>query len=161
MIGERIWLGIAPARRTLAAVVVGVAALVFLLLLSVESQRSRARLDEQLPKLRASIAALERDAAEVKRLRSIPVVATGAAGQQTPGAPLATLATNGGGLAGAQIAVLDNRRVKVSGGDVGFGALLEFLQNAQATHGMRVESARLEALPAPGRVRAELMLGRS
>jgi general secretion pathway protein M len=157
MMGERLWMGIPPARRTLAAVLAGGIAVALLLVLAVESQRSRARLDEQLPRLRASIAALERDAAEVKRLRALPPAA------QRPGAPqpLAALATNGGGLAGAQIALLDDRRVKVSGGDVGFAALLEFLQNAQATHGMRVESARLEALPAPGRVRAELTLGRS
>jgi type II secretory pathway component PulM len=76
-------------------------------------------------------------------------------------APLATLATNGGGLPGAQISVLDDRRVKVTGGDVAFGPLLEFLRNAQVTHGMRVESARLQALPAAGRVRAELLLART
>ena len=46
-------------------------------------------------------------------------------------------------------------------GEIAFGALLEFLRNAQLTHGMRVESARLEAMPAPGRVRADLLLSRS
>lgn len=160
MIGERLWQHVPPARRTLVAVLALGIAMALLLLVVVEGERSRARLDEQLPRLRASIAGLERDAAEVKRLRALPAAATGAAGQRS-GAPLATLATNSGGLAGAQVSVLDERRVKVSGSDVGFAALLEFLQNAQATHGMRVESARLEALPAPGRVRAELTLGRS
>jgi type II secretory pathway component PulM len=123
-----------------------------------EIERTRARLDAELPRLRASIAGLERDAAEVKRLRSVTPVAAQA---QSAGAQLVTLATNGGGLAGAQIAIVDDKRVKVSGADVGFAALLEWLQNAQATHAMRVESARLEALPAAGRVRAELLLTRS
>jgi type II secretory pathway component PulM len=120
----------------------------------IEGERSRARLQAELPRLRASIAALERDAAEVQRLRALPVAQAGAA------APLATLATNGGGLPGAQIAVLDERRVQVIGADLAFGRLLEWLRNAQSTHGMRVESARLDSL-APGRVRAELLLTRS
>ena len=34
------------------------------------------------------------------------------------------------------------------------------LTTAQAAHGLRVESARIDALPAPGRVRAELTLAR-
>ena len=155
------WQRIPPGRRPLAVLVIAVAALVLLLAVAIEGQRTRARLEDQLPRLRASIAALERDAAEVKRLRSLPVVTPGAASQQSPGAQLATLATNGGGLPGAQIVMVDDRHVKVSSGDVGFGALLEFLRNAQATHGMRVENAKLEALPAPGRVRAELLLARS
>lgn len=134
-----------------AALVVGLLAL----LVWIDSERTRARLNAELPPLRASIAALERDAAEVQRLRALPVAATGAQ------SPLATLATNGGGLPGAQIAILDERRVKVTGGDVGFGLLLEWLRNAQATHGMRVESARLDALPTTGRVRAELLLTRT
>jgi len=137
--------------RAIAALLAGLLAL----LVWIDSERTRARLNAQLPILRASIAALERDAAEVQRLRALPVAATAAQ------SPLATLATNGGGLPGAQIAILDERRVKVTGGDVGFGLLLEWLRNAQATHGMRVESARLDALPATGRVRAELLLTRT
>lgn len=154
---------LSPRQRRLALALAACVALAVVALVAVEGQRTRARLDAELPRLRASIAALERDAAEVKRLRALPA-APGAAGQRSPGAqstPLATLATNGGGLQGAQVSVLDDRRVKVTGGDVGFGALLEFLQNAQVTHGMRVENARIEALPTAGRVRAELLLARS
>lgn len=137
--------------RAIVALVVGLLAL----LVWMDAERSRARLNAELPRLRASIAALERDAAEVQRLRALPAAAAGAQ------SPLATLATNGGGLPGAQIAILDERRVRVTGGDVGFGLLLEWLRNAQATHGMRVESARLDALPTTGRVRAELLLTRT
>ena len=148
---------LSPRQRRVAIVLAAVAGLAVLALVAVEGQRTRTRLDAELPRLRASIAALERDAAEVKRLRAMPP----ATARPNAPSPLATLATNGGGLPGAQISVLDERRVKVSGSDVGFGSLLEFLQNAQVTHGMRVESARLEALPAAGRVRAELLLARS
>jgi type II secretory pathway component PulM len=132
-----------------------VLALAFVLWL--EAERTRARLNAELPRLRASIAALERDAAEVRQVRSLPVAPAQALAQS----PLAALATNGGGLPGAQIAVLDERRVKVAGEDVGVAALLEFLRNAQVTHGMRVESARVDALAMAGRVRVELLLARS
>lgn len=149
-------------QRRLVVFLAACVALAVLALVAVEGQRTRARLDAELPRLRASIAALERDAAEVKRLRALPLpAATPGQGPAARSAPLAALATNGGGLQGAQVTALDDRRVKVSGSDVGFGALLEFLQNAQVTHGMRVESARLEALPTAGRVRAELLLSRS
>jgi type II secretory pathway component PulM len=141
--------------RAAAILAIALAALAW-----IETARARTRLNAELPQLRASIAALARDAAEVKRLRALPVT-SGAASQQSPQAQLATLATNGGGLAGAQITVLDDKRAKVIGIDIAFASLLEFLQNAQVTHGMRVESARLEALPAVGRVRAELTLTRS
>ena len=128
-------------------------------LAGVELERQRARLSAELPKLRASIAGLERDAAEVKRLRQLPDTAGARRGSVANS--LATLATNGGGLAGAQISILDDKRVKVAGSDLAFGALLEWLRNAQSTHAMRVESARIEALPVAGRVRAELLLSRS
>jgi type II secretory pathway component PulM len=142
-------------RRALAigACVVGAILVVTLVWLPLE--RARARLANDLPRLRAATAALQRDAEEVKRLRAMPQAVA------VTNSPLASLATNGGGLAGAQFAVLDERRVRVTGADVSFAALLEWLRNAQATHGVRVESARLEALPAPGRVRAELLLARS
>jgi len=52
------------------ALVVGVMLYVALVWLPLE--RTRVRLAADLPALRASIAALERDAAEVKRLRAIP-----------------------------------------------------------------------------------------
>jgi type II secretory pathway component PulM len=151
------WSGRSPRERQ----VLGVGAIVLLLALALvawlDSSRSRARLETELPRLRASIAALERDAAEVQRLRAVPATAAQAGTQ----APLVTLATNAGGLPGAQIAVIDDRRVKLVAGDISFGALLEWLRNAQSTHGMRVESARLDALPAAGRVRADLVLTRS
>lgn len=118
-------------------------------------ERNRARLQGEIPALRASVATLERDAQEVQRLRAMPPVTRQAAG------PLASLATDGGGLAGATITVLDAKRVRVVGNDVGFGALLEWLRNAQASQGMQVDTARIEALPARGRVRVELVLAKA
>jgi general secretion pathway protein M len=145
-------------RRTLA-IIGGVVALVLLVtFVWLPLERSRARLAAELPKLRASIAALERDADEVRRLRAIAPTATATSART---APLASLATNGGGVTGAQITVLDERRARLAGDDVSFSAVLEWIRNAQASHGMRVESAKLQALPAPGRVRAEVVLART
>jgi general secretion pathway protein M len=142
-------------RRLLAGLAMLVALALFVALVALPVERARARLARELPQARASIAALQRDAAEVAKLRAMPAAAPAAS------SPLASLSTNAGGLAGAQVAVIDERRVRVTGADVGFAALLEWLGNARATHGMRVESARVEALPAAGRVRLELILART
>lgn len=145
-----------PGERRAVTLAAGLLALFLVVTLGwLPLERSRARLAGEMPTLRASVSSLQRDADEVKRLRALPPAAP------ATGAPLASLATNSGGLAGTQMTVIDARRVRLTGADVGFGALLEWLANAQATHGMRVESARLDALPAAGRVRAELVLARS
>ena len=145
-----------PGERRTIALVGAIAAAAILATLWLQLERSRERLARELPALRASIATLEASAAEVKRLRSLPPATASA-----PNSPLASLATNAGGVAGAQITVLDERRVRFAGDDVAFQALIEWLGNARATHGMRVESARLQSLPAAGRVRAELVLTKS
>ena len=150
------WSGRSPREQRVLRTGAALLLLALALVLWLESERTRARLNAELPRLRASFAALERDAAEVERLRAFPATSAQSGAQS----PLVTLATNAGGLPGAQVAVLDDKRVKVTASDIGFGALLEWLRNAQATHGMRVESARLDALAA-GRVRAELTLTRS
>ena len=150
------WRERSPAERRTYATLGAIVAMVLLAtFVWIPLERAHTRLAADLPRLRGSVAGMERDAQEVKRLRALPSPPARA------DSPLASLATDGGGLPGAQITVVDPRRVRVSGSDVGFAALLEWQRAAQATHGMRVESARLEALPAAGRVRAELMLARS
>ncbi len=136
---------------TAGAVVVGlilVFAMVWLPL-----QRARARLDVELPLLRASISQLKRDAEEVKRLK---IVAPTVAGNPTP---LGALATQGV-PAGAQVTVPDDRHVHLVASDVPFTRLLDWLVTVQSTHGLHVENARIDALPATGRVRADLTLAR-
>jgi type II secretory pathway component PulM len=155
MKAARDWWDMRPEReRRAIAWGVGAVLLALALVLWLDAERSRARLAAELPRLRASIAALERDADEVQRIRSMAPV------QAVAQSPLVTLATNSGGLPGASITLLDERRVKVTG-EIAFGALLEWLRNSQATHGMKVDAARIEALAAPGRVRADLTLSRS
>ena len=121
-------------------------------------ERARVRLATELPQLRASVVALQRDADEVKRLRALPATIPA---NPSPLAPLIAANTWARDLPGVQLSVPDERHVKLSGADIGFTALLDWLATAQAAHGLRVESARIEALAAPGRVRAELTLERS
>ncbi len=117
-------------------------------------ERQRARLVEEMPRLRDSVAALEREADNVRKLKAMPV----RAGTATPVAALAGAPPT---LAGAQVAPLDDRRIRVTGADVGFAALIDWIGSVQASHGLRVDSARLEALPTAGRVRVELVMARS
>ena len=77
--------------------------------------------------------------------------------------PLASLAGSGTlaqALPGAQVAALDDRRLRVTAGDVSWGALLDWIANARAQHGLDVAAARIEALPMTGRVKADLTLER-
>ena len=142
---------VVTAGATILAIMLGVA-LVWLPL-----ERARTRLAAEMPELRATLLALQRDADEVRRLRALPATIPA---NPSPLAPLIAANAWARDLPGVQLSVPDERHVKLSGADVGFTALLDWLATAQAAHGLRVESARIDGLPAPGRVRAELMLER-
>jgi general secretion pathway protein M len=116
-------------------------------------ERTRARLGAELPRLRASVASLEQQAETVRRLKAMPP-------RMVAATPITALSGNPANLPGAQVASLDERRIRITASDVGFSALLDWLTSVQASHGLRVESARLDALPVNGRVRAELVLSR-
>lgn len=120
-------------------------------------ERLRTRLAAEIPVLSASVAAMRRQAAEVERVRPLPAT--------TPAtlAPLASLVATGAltrSLPGAQATLADGRRLRLSAADAAYGSLLESVATAQSVHGLRVESARVEALAGSGRVRAELVLAR-
>ena len=145
--GERRLLGAIGALTLLVLVV----ALVWLPL-----ERERRRLAAAVPNLAASLGEMQRQAEEVKRVRTLPATTPTAA-------PLASVVTTGNltrSLPGAQATLADERRVRIVASDVPYGALLESVAAAQATSGLSVQSARIEALPAPGRVRADLTLTR-
>ena len=99
---------------------------------------------------------MEGQAAEVVRVRSLPATPPSGA---TPSAAIAVAI--GTRLPGAQASAVDEKRVRLTGSDVAYGALLEAIASAQGAYGMRVDNARIDALPAAGRVRVELMLARS
>ena len=138
-------------RAVLAAGAVIVAMLLIAFLAWLPLERARIRLAAELPRLRASVVALERDAAQVQRLRAItPLAAASPAITATPRE-----------LPGAQLTTADEKHVRLRGDDIAFTALLEWIGAAQSTNGLRVESARIGALPSPGRVWADLTLARS
>jgi type II secretory pathway component PulM len=144
-------------RSMLAAGALVIGVMLYVALVWLPLERMRVRISADLPALRASIAALERDAAQVKQLRAPPPTITP---NQPPLAPTMRANIWARELPGVQLTVPDEKHVKLSGSDIAFGSLLDWLATAQAAHGLRVESARIDALPAPGRVRAELTLAR-
>jgi general secretion pathway protein M len=148
----------ARERSALTAGLVVLAIMLVVTLVWLPLERTRLRLATDLPRLRASLAALERDAEQVKRLRALPATAPS---NPSPLAPLIAANAWARELPGVQLTVSDEKHVRLTGENIGFGALLDWLATAQAAHGLRVESARIEALPTPGRVRAELTLARS
>jgi general secretion pathway protein M len=142
---ERAVLGWAAA----AAVVLLAFAFVWLPL-----DRDRDRIAAALPALRASAAEMRAQAAEVKALRAVPARAAATT-------PLATLVASGSlsqGLPGARVSMLDGKRARLAVDDASWTRLVEWLAAAQATHGLVIEEAKVEALAPVGRVRAELVL---
>jgi len=148
-----------PRERSIVgagAAVAGVMLVVALVWLPLE--RVRVRLAHELPLLRASVEALQRDAEEVKRVRALPATMPG-----NPPPLAGVIASNAWGreLPGVQLSVPDDKHVRLVGDDIAFGALLDWLTTAQAAHGLRVEKARIESGTMVGRVRADLTLARS
>lgn len=117
-------------------------------------ERSRARVAEQLPQLRASVLEMRAQAAEVRALRSLPEQAVSAT-------PLVTLVASGNlaqGLPGARLSLLDPKRARLAFDDASWTTLVEWLASVQTTHGLVVDEATVEALAAAGRVRGEIRL---
>ena len=151
-----LWTARSPRERAVigwsAAIVAALLAFAFAWL---PMERDRARLAAALPQLRASVAEMRAQADEARALRAMPARAAGAA------TPLATLVASGTlaqGLPGARLTALDAKRVRLAVDDASWTRLAEWIAGAQSLHGLVVETATVEALPAAGRVRAELLL---
>jgi len=145
-------------RSALTAGLVVVAIMLVVALVWLPLERSRTRLNAEIPQLRASVEQLQQDAAEAKRLKAMaPTIPSNPA----PLAMVLRSDTWARELPGLQLSIPDEKHVKLIAIDVSFTALLDWLVTVQAAHGLRVESARIDALPAQGHVRAELVLARS
>lgn len=153
------WSARSPRERGIlgwAAAAVAVVLVIVLVWLPVE--RARARLSAQLPQLRASAAEMRIQAAQADALRALPAREAGPAGS------LAGLVASGAlaqGLPGARLTALDARRLRLTAEDASWTRLVEWIAAAGAAHGLDVEAATIEALPAAGRVRAEIVLAAS
>lgn len=119
-------------------------------------QREAAQLRAALPQLRVQAQQLQQDAQEATRLRSRPAAAQA-------GGNLATLIDQRATAAGLRdrveaITPQDAGRVRVVLPEVAFDAWLGWLGELQASHGVRVESARVEAAGEAGMVRVDAVL---
>lgn len=119
-------------------------------------QREAAQLRAALPQLRLQAQQLQQDAQEAARLRSRPALA-----QQ--GGSLAALIEQRATAAGLRerveaITPQDAGRVRIVLPQVAFDAWLGWLGELQASHGVRVESTRVEAADEAGMVRVEAVL---
>ena len=141
----------APERRIWAMLALLAMGAVLVAFVWLPLERSRARLAVEIPKVRASIESMQRDAAEAKRLRALPPAAA-------TQAPLSSLAANA--ATGMQVSTLDAKRVRAAAADIAFNTLVEWIVAAQASHGVHVETAHLDRLAAPGRVKADVVLAR-
>lgn len=142
-------------RRVLSAGGVIVVLVLFVTFVWLPLERARTRLAADLPALAASVTEMRAQAEQVKVLRAMPARA------ESSNVPLATLVANGTlaqGLTDARVATLDAKHLKLTAGDVAWTRLLEWISTVQAAHGLTVDGATIEALPSPGRVRAELIL---
>lgn len=150
------WTGRSPRERTvLAGIGAAVAALLLFAFVWLPLERSRSHAAAQLPQLRASVAEMRDQAAEVAALRALPARHDGSA------PALSTLIASGAltqGLAGARLTALDGKRLKLAMDDASWTRVVEWLSAAQSLHGLAVEEATVEALASAGRVRAEFVL---
>lgn len=119
-------------------------------------QREAAQLRATLPQLRAQAQQLQQDAQEVTRLHSSPAAAQAEGNLATLIDQLATAA----GLRDRVEAITpqDAGRVRIVLAGVAFDAWLGWLGELQASHGVRVESARVEAAEEAGMVRIDAVL---
>lgn len=151
------WQARAPKERVAIGLVLSIVLAVLLYAFAwLPMERHRERLTAELPRLRASVAEMRAQAAEVKRLKATPPRTD--AKNPLPLAQLVSAGTLAQGLAGAKLTAIDGKRVRLAVDDVAWARLVEWIASAQALHGLSTESARVDALPATGRVRAELVL---
>jgi general secretion pathway protein M len=119
-------------------------------------QRDAAQLRKALPQLRTQAQQLQQDAEEAKRLKARPVLAR-------EGGSLAAVIeqrATAGGLREqiGSITPQDAGRVRVALPEVAFDAWIGWLGELQASHGVRVESTRIDAGEEPGMVKVEAVL---
>jgi general secretion pathway protein M len=146
------WLGLARRERVLAAAGAAFAALALLFLVAIEpAWKARARLGEELPRLRAQAAEIDALAQEARSLkgRSVAVESAGAARTALE----QSLAR--AGLDGTRVAVLDERRLGVTAAGVPVSQWLAWAEEAARESRLRIASARIARGPARAVVDAE------
>jgi len=152
------WQARAPReRQVIIALAVLVAAALYLALLQSANQ-ARLRLGRSVTALQEQAGRLDRDAAELQRLRALPA----AAASQTD---LRTLVAAQAGAAGLSHALLHIEpagadQVQAAFGAVAFADWVKWVAGLQALH-VRLDTCRIEAMSTPGLVSVTATLIRS
>lgn len=146
---RKIWESRSPRDRVLIAILAAVVATVLYLWLAQSAQRARTQLGASLSVLRAQAVNLDRDAAELERVRALPVPPAA----QTDLRTLIQARADSAGLARALVRIdaPDANQVQVVFGAVAFADWLTWVANLQAER-IRLDTGRIEALSTPGMV---------
>ena len=152
------WMALEPReRRVLTVAIVVLAAFLFYILLWSRMQSDLGRLRVSVPKDQARLGIMQAQAMQVAQLR-----AQGVTGRTQGGNILSvieqTAAARGLKQAITRMEPEGANNVRLNLDSVSFNALVTWLGDLQKQHGIRVDSTTLEALPAPGMVRARLLL---
>ena len=154
----RVWAARAPRERLVIAALAAILGAASYLWLLHSADRARARLGTSVAALRTQAATLEQQAAEHERLRETPAPAGSPADLRTLVQGRTDAARLSGGL--TRIESPDPDHVRVTFGAVSFADWLGWIAALQAQH-VRLETARVEGLAAPGMVSATATLTRA
>ncbi len=146
---RKLWESRSPRDRLLIAIIAALVAAVLYLWLVQSAQRARAQLGASLSVLRAQATRLDLDAAELERVRAMPVPAAAKTDLRT----LIQSRAETAGLARALVRIdaPDANQVQVVFGAVAFAEWLGWVAALQAER-IRLDTGRIEALSTPGMV---------
>jgi general secretion pathway protein M len=154
---RKIWHSRAPRERIVIATLAAVLGAASYLLLLRSADRARAQLHTSVATLRTQAALLDQQAAEHERLRAIPAPPV----SPTDLRAVVQARVEAARLAGAmtRLEAPDADHVNIAFGAVSFADWLGWIAALQAQQ-VRVETARVEGLAAPGMVSASATLAR-
>jgi general secretion pathway protein M len=146
---RKIWESRSPRDRVLIAILAAVVAAVLYSWLAQSAQRARTQLGASLSVVRAQAIRLDLDAAELARVRAMPVPPAA----QTDLRTLIQARADAAGLARALVRIdaPDANQVQVVFGAVAFAEWLAWVASLQAER-IRLDTGRIEALSTPGMV---------
>jgi len=144
-----LWESRSPRERLVLALLAALVGCALYLGLVQSAYRARAQLGASATALRAQAARLELDATELARVRALPLPPAA----QTDLRTLVQARAEAAGLARAlaRIDAADANQVQLTFGAVAFAEWLAWVASLQAEH-IRLDTARIEALSAPGMV---------
>ena len=145
------WSALEPRQRLVVSI--GAAVLLVGILIAyvwLPLERDRVALQKRLPELRGQLAAMERDAEEVKRMRTLPA---GLAGTAPRALDAAQLRTN---FTGSQVTAIDGGRFKVVVPDTAYA---QWMDELKRLGGAAVVDEATFTATGPGKVGVDATIG--